>query len=94
MAQLVDNVRKRYIRDRPKDNPVEFYNDIELKKRFRFDKETVIEIAHLFEDRLTKTNNRGLPVPPIMQLLTALKFYAIDMYHTLIYIIIIVQLFL
>ncbi|XP_069704252.1 putative nuclease HARBI1 [Periplaneta americana] len=74
LAQFVGNVRKRYIRD--KDNPMEFYNDIEFKKRFRFDKETVLEIAHLFEDRLTKLNNRGLPVPPIIQLLTALRFYA------------------
>ncbi|KAJ4425669.1 hypothetical protein ANN_27865 [Periplaneta americana] len=74
VAQLVGNVRKRYIRD--KDYPMEFYNDIKLKKRSRFDKETVLEIARLFEDHLTKLNNRGLPVPPLIQLLTALRFHA------------------
>jgi len=66
---------KRYIRDTQ--NPFEFFNEQDFKKRFRFSKRSVMfNILPLVEEGLAKTNNRGLPVSPIIQLLICLRFYA------------------
>lgn len=66
---------KRYIRDGQ--NPFEFYNNQEFKRRFRFSKEAILyELLPKIEEDLAKINNRGLPVPPVMQLLICLRFYA------------------
>ncbi|XP_069702656.1 putative nuclease HARBI1 [Periplaneta americana] len=66
---------KRYLRNVM--NPFEFYNDIEFKRRFRFHKRTVLDlILPKIERTLAKPNQRGLPVPPVLQLLICLRFYA------------------
>lgn len=66
---------KRYIRDG--ENPIEFYEDRPFKKRYRFNKRTVIDILlPLVYEQLQRDNNRGLPISPIMQLLITLRFYA------------------
>lgn len=71
----IERIPKRYIRDL--DNPVEFYREHEFKNRYRFSKTTVMEvILPLIGDRLSKVNNRGLPFPPLLQLLLSLRFYA------------------
>lgn len=69
------HIGKRYIRDGQ--NPFEFYNEREFKKRFRFSKHSVMfGILPLIEDGLTKPNNCGLPISPVLQLLICLRFYA------------------
>lgn len=66
---------KRYIRDGH--NPFEFYNEVEFKRRFRFSKEAVMYgLLPKVEEDLTKINNRGLPITPVLQLLVCLRFYA------------------
>jgi len=66
---------KRYIRDW--ENPIEFFDDIAFKKRYRFSKEAIIDILlPLVNWRLRRCNNRGLPFSPLMQLLITLRFYA------------------
>lgn len=66
---------KRYLRDYQ--NPFEFFNEREFKKRFRFTKNSVMfGILPLIEEGLAKINNRGLPIPPVLQLLVTLRFYA------------------
>ncbi|XP_036139626.1 putative nuclease HARBI1 isoform X2 [Monomorium pharaonis] len=66
---------KRYIRD--EHNPFEFYNEKEFKRRFRFSKEAVLHgLLPNIEENLTKINKRGLPIPPVLQLLACLRFYA------------------
>ncbi|XP_071652147.1 putative nuclease HARBI1 [Temnothorax longispinosus] len=66
---------KRYIRD--KQNPFEFYNEREFKKRFRFSKNSIMfGILPLVEEGLAKINNRGLPISPVLQLLICFRFYA------------------
>lgn len=68
-------IPKRYIHNG--ENPFEFYNDIEFKRRFRFSKESILYgILPKIEENLTKINNRGLPISPAMQLLICLRFYA------------------
>nr|XP_012224567.1 PREDICTED: putative nuclease HARBI1 [Linepithema humile] len=71
----VIRIPKRYIRDA--NNPFEFYEESEFKRRFRFSKESILYgILPKIEQYLTKINNRGLPVSPAIQLLVCLRFYA------------------
>lgn len=71
----VERVRKRYIRDGQ--NPFEFYNNLQFKKRYRFNKDSVLYgILPKIEEGLAKINNRGLPISPVMQLLICLRYYA------------------
>ncbi|XP_060524763.1 putative nuclease HARBI1 [Cylas formicarius] len=66
---------KRYIRDMQ--NPVQFYNDFEFKRRYRFSKNVVMEhLIKLVEPELLKVNQRGLPVSPLIAVLCTLRFYA------------------
>lgn len=66
---------KRYIRDM--ENPIEFFEDVPFRKRYRFSKGSVVDILlPMVNARLRKLNNRGLPVSPLMQLLITLRFYA------------------
>ncbi|XP_020299384.1 putative nuclease HARBI1, partial [Pseudomyrmex gracilis] len=72
-----NNVRvpKRYIRDWI--NPFQFYSNREFKRRFRFNKESILYgILPKIEEGLANINNRGLPVPPVFQVLICLRFYA------------------
>ncbi|CAD6242562.1 GSCOCG00009513001-RA-CDS, partial [Cotesia congregata] len=58
-------------------DPFDFYSEIEFKQRYRFDKDSVkFGILPLIEQNLCKVNKRGLPIPPIFQLLICLRFYA------------------
>ena len=67
-------VPKQYIRDGQ--NPFEFYNEREFKRRFRFAKDSIMfGILPLIEEGLSKVNNRGLPTAPVLQLLISLWFY-------------------
>jgi len=73
--ELRVHIPKRYIRDGQ--NPFEFYNERDFKKRFRFSKNSVMfGILPLIENALTKENNRGLPISPVIQLLICLRFYS------------------
>ncbi|KYQ50663.1 Putative nuclease HARBI1 [Trachymyrmex zeteki] len=72
---MVLRAPKRYLRD--KQNPFEFFNDREFKRRFRFSKVSVMfGILPLIEEGLAKINNRDLPISPVLQLLICLRFYA------------------
>uniref|UniRef100_A0A6P7HB24 Uncharacterized protein LOC114348516 n=1 Tax=Diabrotica virgifera virgifera TaxID=50390 RepID=A0A6P7HB24_DIAVI len=58
-------VPRRYIRDMQ--NPLQFYSDNEFRKRYRFRKQTVIEIMlPVIYDEMVKINRRGLQFPPIV----------------------------
>ena len=71
---------KRYIRDGQ--NPFDFHNEWEFKRRFRFSKHSVMfGILPLIEEGLARINNRGLPIPSVLQLLICLQFYATASYQ-------------
>lgn len=65
-------VPRSRLRDRL--NPMEVFNDREFLARYRFTKATV---ASLLQSLALEecASNRGLPVPPMLQLLIALRFY-------------------
>ncbi|CAK1589161.1 unnamed protein product [Parnassius mnemosyne] len=66
---------RRVIRDFQ--NPFEYYSEVEFKQRYRFRKETVLNVLMpLISHNLEKLTKRGLPIPPVYQLLIALRFYA------------------
>ncbi|XP_024872155.1 uncharacterized protein LOC112454796 [Temnothorax curvispinosus] len=69
-------VPKRYIRDG--ENPFEFYNELDVKKRFRFAKNShMFSILPLIEEGLSKINTRGLPITPVFSIISiSLRFYA------------------
>lgn len=71
---------RRYIRDA--ENPFELYDELDFKRRFRFSKESILHgILPIIEDHLTRINNRGLPVSPVIQLLACLRFHASASYQ-------------
>ena len=73
--EIIIRIPKRYIRDGQ--DPFEIYSNVEFNKRYRFDKNNVkYRILPEIEQGLAKTNNRGLPIPPIIQLSICLRFYA------------------
>ncbi|KAK0182737.1 hypothetical protein PV327_000839 [Microctonus hyperodae] len=73
--KVVVRIPKRYIRDGQ--DPFDTYSNHEFKRRYRFDKDNVkYRILPKIERGLKKINNRGLPIPPIQQLLICLRFYA------------------
>lgn len=65
---------KRYLRDAT--NPLEYYDDVAFTRRFRFTKDTVVIVLVPLLNLTQNVNNRGLPIPPLLQLLIALRFYA------------------
>jgi len=69
----VEQIPRKYIRNM--EDPFEKYNDNTFLKRYRFPKLIVMdELVDLLG--IHYYNNRGLPIPPILQLLTTLRFYA------------------
>ena len=62
---LVLHAPKRYIRDMT--NPMNFYSNREFKKRYRFEKQTIMQsILPIIERDFHRDNHRGLPFPPIL----------------------------
>ncbi|CAI6344057.1 unnamed protein product [Macrosiphum euphorbiae] len=75
----VERIPKRYIRNI--EDPFEKYNDNTFLKRYRFPKLIVMDqLLNLLG--INYANNRGLPIPPILQLLTTLRFYATANFQT------------
>ncbi|XP_050664028.1 putative nuclease HARBI1 [Leptidea sinapis] len=69
-----DYLSRRYLRDA--ENPMEIYDENEFRIRFRFTKNIVASflLPLLFQN--TGDSKRGLPIPPVIQMLAALRFYA------------------
>jgi len=78
----VGRLPKRYIRDG--ENPFVFYDDVQFKRRHRFSKDAVTNvILPLINVALSKNNNRGLPIAPVIQLLVCLRFYATSSFQVI-----------
>ncbi|KAJ8877003.1 hypothetical protein PR048_021455 [Dryococelus australis] len=66
-------IPRRIMRDAT--NPLESFSDEQFRRTFRFSKDTVVGEVFPLLNLQNPENERGLPVPPALQLLTALKFY-------------------
>ncbi|KAK8766335.1 hypothetical protein V5799_006885 [Amblyomma americanum] len=65
-------VPRRALRDRI--NPLEHFSDGEFLSRYRFSKDTVRELLKCLPME-ESVSNRGHPLPPMLQLAIALRFY-------------------
>lgn len=73
-------VYKIYFRDR---DPLHEYTESDFKKKFRFGKNVVMNvILPMIIDNIRYETQRGLPISPECQLLTALRFYATANFQT------------
>jgi hypothetical protein len=52
------------------------YNDVELYQRYRFDRQTILDLIDLVRDDLEPRTLRNHALPPELQLFAALRFYA------------------
>ncbi|XP_050704110.1 putative nuclease HARBI1 [Eriocheir sinensis] len=70
-------IRRRTRLFRSRRDPFEMYSEEEFTQRFRLSKQVTLDllskIQHLLPD---STRKRGLPIPPRLQLLVTLRYYA------------------
>ncbi|XP_046389383.1 putative nuclease HARBI1 [Ischnura elegans] len=80
LANQHPRLEKRYVRDAQ--NPFDFFRDREFLQRYRFPKEAVRgPLLEMVRPHFVRNSERGLPIPPVMKLLTALRFYATSSYQ-------------
>ncbi|XP_056453116.1 putative nuclease HARBI1 [Gadus chalcogrammus] len=66
--------RERIFRDRT--NPLEMYNQDEFINRFRLPKEAILRLTDDLSDSLGPTTARSHSIPALLQVCTAVRFYA------------------
>lgn len=57
-------------------NPFEFYDEGEFQQRFRFRKDTVIDLIEMLRNDIHPASRKGGAIPSHLQVLLALRFYA------------------
>lgn len=70
--------RERVFRDRT--NPFDVYSDDELYQRFRFPRNIILTIVDLVSDDLAHPTVRNMSLPPLLQVLIGLRYYASGSY--------------
>ncbi|KAK5643423.1 hypothetical protein RI129_007268 [Pyrocoelia pectoralis] len=69
-----------YLRDNK--NPLEWYSNTEQMQKVRFSRHTIMHIIMPLVYPLRENiNNRGVPVPPILKIYYALRFFATGSYE-------------
>ncbi|XP_064639594.1 putative nuclease HARBI1 [Lineus longissimus] len=66
--------RERVFRDRL--HPLDEYDDVELYQRYRFDRQTILEVIDVVGDELDPITLRNHALPRELKVLAALRFYA------------------
>lgn len=69
-----ERVHRRKIRDRL--NPFEKFDFAEFRRRYRFTKESVMRIIDKIGPEIEHGSDRNAAIPPLLQLVIALRFYA------------------
>ena len=67
--------RERVFRDRQ--SPLDAYNDDELVARYRFDRQHILEMVDALSDRIGPWTERSHAIPATLQVLIALRYYAL-----------------
>uniref|UniRef100_A0A4W5JKK2 DDE Tnp4 domain-containing protein n=1 Tax=Hucho hucho TaxID=62062 RepID=A0A4W5JKK2_9TELE len=70
---------RRVVMDRS--NPLNDFDEINFRDRFRMYKATAADIISLLETRLSSDSFRGMPIPPSLQVLITLRFLACGTFH-------------
>lgn len=71
----------RVIMDR--ENPLEYLGEEEVFRRYRFRPQSILHLLGLLPEQDRQTN-RGLPLPPLLQLLVFLRFVATGAVHLIV----------
>lgn len=74
VSYLVRYDRPRIIRDRT--NFFEYYDELKFRERFRLSKVSTLALLSKIESQLEYQSNRNAALPPMYQLLIALRYYA------------------
>ncbi|XP_071944610.1 putative nuclease HARBI1 [Antedon mediterranea] len=78
---IIDRERpriERIFRDRT--HPLDAYNDDELYRKYRFPRAEILMLTDLIINHL-RQSNKNHSVPPVLQVCTALRFYATGVMH-------------
>lgn len=75
-------VPRRTVRDRS--NPLELLSEDDIFQRYRFRSATIFFICSLISDTISHQTQRSCPLPPLLQVLAALRFYATGSFYQLI----------
>ena len=67
-------VRPRVFRDRT--HPLDMYDDEEIRRRYRLTRQLIMSLHDIIGPGLEPDTNRNHAVPAILQLFTALRYYA------------------
>ncbi|XP_018367579.1 PREDICTED: putative nuclease HARBI1, partial [Trachymyrmex cornetzi] len=65
---------------RPRINYMEIFDEIDFRKRFRISKNNFMTVLERIEDEIRHKSDRNNPIPPVIQLLVAIRFYATGSY--------------
>jgi hypothetical protein len=65
-------------------NPLESLNEDEIFLRYRFRSATILFLCSLIENGLQHKTQRSSPLPPLLQVLLALRFYATGAFYQLV----------
>ena len=83
MQNIVRQMRvPRRLQDRT--NPLEMFTEEEIFVRYRFRSATILFICSLIENALKHPTKSSSPLPPLLQVLAALRFYATGAFRQLI----------
>lgn len=63
-------------REIPDENILRYYSDSELRARYRFGRQTIVNIVRLVEDKIRPSTNRSFPISATNQVLITLRFLA------------------
>ncbi|CAF1528304.1 unnamed protein product [Didymodactylos carnosus] len=66
--------RERVYFDRS--NPLDFMTEKQFLARYRFPKQAVLGLLNEIKSHLQRPSSRNHAIPPVIQVLTALRFYA------------------
>lgn len=73
-SSVDDEPRERIVQ--PRNNLLDELDDVDFKKRFRMNKETVQFLANLLDEIPEPIDNRNQPISKMNQILICLRFYA------------------
>ncbi|CAK8689627.1 unnamed protein product [Clavelina lepadiformis] len=74
IEHFIETPPRRNIKDRL--NPFENFTEEQFRERFRFRKDSVLQLLGMISSDLEHGTNRNHCIPPILQLVTTLRFYA------------------
>ena len=71
--------RERLYRDRL--NPLEFYDDLEIKKLFRLECANILTLVDSLTDNLKHETGRSKSLSPLLQVCVALNYFATGLFQ-------------